>query len=158
MRLGVWSPGHSSIQCRHVHKSNSLACSSGTPVHFCVVVTIFVFILTFKDLNCILYFNALHCLLALYRSSIQMRSKSPCNQQTSLPSEHTMYACLAFPQCLCQYFVCGRACLQSGITIEWRKPTTFGDAGIAYYQLMVCPDVLFVDSNRIALWMGLTFC
>jgi len=30
-----------------------------------------------------------------------------------------------------------RACIQSGITIEWRKPTTFGDAGIAYYQLMV---------------------
>ncbi|KAJ7382966.1 hypothetical protein OS493_031742 [Desmophyllum pertusum] len=30
-----------------------------------------------------------------------------------------------------------RTCLQSGITIEWRKPTTFGDAEIDYYQLMV---------------------
>ena len=48
---------------------------------------------------------------------------------------------------LCLYSDCNRSCLLSGITIEWQKPMTFGDAEIDYYQLMVCFNVFFRKSN-----------
>ena len=35
-----------------------------------------------------------------------------------------------------------RSCLQSGITIQWQKPVTFGDAEIDHFKLMVSCHLL----------------
>ena len=67
-----------------------------------------------------------------------MTSDRVCSEQTTRVLQYVKgYVLIAFKHIFIIILPVDRSCLQSGITIDWRKPTTFGDAEIDYYQVMV---------------------
>lgn len=144
MRMVVWSPGQSSLQFKHLLQLNSLLCSSGTSANCCLC-----FLSMKRIVDSFLCFTSYYYYSQMSPTSLYdflYRFKVKTGESPPSPSKHIKKHCILVwfgHQYLFSHSVCDRSCLQSGITIEWRKPTTFGDAEIDYYQLMVCFNVFF---------------